>query len=88
LLVAENQSVPVVWPFGTFWDDSTATLHLADGTDARIGDQLSGGGGFESLDAVSATVGPDQAKQLRPCASPVAGDQVAVFNPDEVLAIN
>jgi hypothetical protein len=84
LLVAGDQSYPVVWPYGSSWVDGDASLRLADGQVVAIGQKVSGGGGFESIDAVSATVGRDQAEQLRPCAAGVS-DQIAVFNPDASL---
>ena len=37
--------VPIVWPFGTTFEQERVTVHLPDGRPVRAGDTISAGGG-------------------------------------------
>lgn len=71
----------VLWPSRTRWDDNTQVLELPHGKRARLGDELSGGGGsFGGLGDHEWAASP-AGRALAHCQAP--GTEVKVFNTDE-----
>jgi hypothetical protein len=71
------RGMPVVWPHGTAWDERAEQVVLRDGSLARPGSRLDGGGGFDSQ--ALRLVDSDKARALiRRCLG--ATREVAVFN--------
>lgn len=48
----EGNRYPVLWPYGTTWDEDTSSVVLADGSVLALGDELSGGGGYLYPDTI------------------------------------
>jgi heat shock protein HslJ len=42
----EGNRYPVLWPYGTTWDEDTSSVALADGTKLALGGEVYGGGGY------------------------------------------
>ena len=50
--VFQGNRYPVLWPYGTTWDEGTSTVVLPDGTELEIGGEVSGGGGYLYPDTI------------------------------------
>ncbi|WP_432573026.1 hypothetical protein [Kineococcus sp. SYSU DK005] len=59
----------VIWPEGTTWDASTATLTLADGDTVELGEELHTGGGSISPHLLAAD-SEELAQALTDCKAP------------------
>ncbi len=70
---------PVVWPYGTEASEDGQTLSLADGTEVRVGDRVSGGGGYSSRDSLLHLGIPDE------CFGP--NGEIAVFNASSPIEV-
>ena len=70
--------MPVVWPDSTRWDTDEQALTLPSGDVARVGVNLTGGGGYMQLAAIADLFGKKVADAARPCLGPTG--EVAVFN--------
>ena len=80
-------SPAVIWPTGTEWDEDAGAVRLPDGTIAKVGDRVSGGGGTLSDENVADVFNDELAKAARACDLDGHGGAV-VFNPDAVLAVD
>jgi hypothetical protein len=80
LLEQDGISYPVVWPVGTKGTADGPGVDLADGTTVRIGQQVSGGGGYHQAGAYMGDV------VVPPECIPSSGE-VAVYNPTEALVV-
>lgn len=63
----------VIWPAGTTWDASTATLTFADGSSSRVGEDLQIGGGTWKAAQV-ADLSPQAAQALTDCGASLDQD--------------
>jgi hypothetical protein len=79
-------SPAVIWPTGTEWDADARAVRLPEGTIARIGDRVRGGGGTLSDENVADVFGDELARAVRACALNDQGGAV-VFNTDAVLDV-
>ncbi len=69
--------MPVVWPHGTTWDERNQQVVLRDGSVARPGSRLYGGGGYDSDGARG--IDSEEARALiQRCLGETR--EVAVFN--------
>lgn len=75
-LAAEGRRYPVVWPSGASAERSPFVVTFADGSTAREGDVVSGGGGY-----ISAQTLPE----LAACSET---GEVAVYNQHETVTVN
>lgn len=48
----EGNRYPVLWPYGTTWDEVTSSVVLPDGTEFAIGGEVDGGGGYLHPDTI------------------------------------
>lgn len=69
---------PVVWPHGTWWDESDSAVVLPDGTHVHEGDVVHGGGGYHS-GALEEYTTAEGASLVLECVDNTYGE-VAVFN--------
>jgi len=69
--------MPVVWPHGTTWDGRNQQVVLRDGSVARAGNRLRGGGGYHS-DGAGGVDGEEGRALIRRCLAETR--EVAVFN--------
>lgn len=79
LLVGE---FPVVWPYGTTWDEDAQAVRLSDGRVVALGDRVSGGGGYPYLSDLRS----EFAKPLADCPTNEYGE-VAMFNAGERITV-
>lgn len=83
LLVAGQYRWAIVWPTGTTATRDPFRLVLPDGSVAREGSRVEGGGGFYSL--------PDHAEFIEQFGVPgpclVGRQELAVFNPNEAVTV-
>jgi hypothetical protein len=80
LLEQDGISYPVVWPVGTKGTADGPGVDLADGTTVRVGQQVSGGGGYRKAGAYMGDV------VVPPECIPSSGE-VAVYNSTEALVV-
>jgi hypothetical protein len=74
----DGVTYPVVWPAGTVAADDGDGVVLPDGTRARIGDTISGGGGYLQASSLDFAI---------PAACTPETGEVAVFNPNEDVQV-
>lgn len=48
----DGNRYPVLWPYGTTWDENTSSVVLPDGTEFAIGGDVYGGGGYLYPDTI------------------------------------
>lgn len=48
----EGNRYPVLWPYGTTWDEDSSSVVLPDGTELTIGGEVYGGGGYLYPDTI------------------------------------
>lgn len=48
----EGNRYPVLWPYGTTWDDDASSVVLPDGTTIELGGEVDGGGGYLYADTI------------------------------------
>lgn len=73
---------PVVWPHGTRWDSDRQVLRF-EGGEARIGDHVSGGGGWSQPQYFKDS---DIRNALERCDG--ESNEIGAFNRDEILEVN
>lgn len=73
---------PVVWPYGTTWDEDAQAVRLSDGRVVALGDRVSGGGGYPYLSDLRS----EFAKPLADCPTNEYGE-VAMFNAGERITV-
>lgn len=73
----EGGRYPVVWPVGTTGTPDGPGVVLPDGTVARVGDEVTGGGGYREV--------ADDYEIPSGCRSALGG--VAVYNPGEPVEV-
>lgn len=60
---------PLLWPYGSTWEDSPAGVRLADGTFVPVGASFSAAGGMHGIDRLTAEGHhPDVAERASECA--------------------
>lgn len=74
-LGSESLRYPIVWPAGTVGVADGPGVRLPDGSVARVGDTVAGGGGFVS----------DPGFGIPPACAPT--DEVATFNPNSEVTV-
>lgn len=53
----EGNRYPVLWPYGTTWDDDSSSVVLPDGTTIALGGEVYGGGGYLYADTIGGYTG-------------------------------
>jgi len=72
---ARYAPLPIVWPYGTLWEEDPAGVRLADGTFVPVGAEITAAGGGHDIDRL---VGLGHAESVAGRARQCAGDDVEV----------
>lgn len=76
----DGRRYPVVWPFGTEWDEAQQAVILPNTSRVRAGDSIEAAGAYTNLTQLDGMTGPDGRTQIERCSGNLA--EIAVVDND------
>ncbi|MFK7919688.1 MAG: hypothetical protein AB8G14_16555 [Ilumatobacter sp.] len=80
-----DERYPVLWPAGTSWNASDASVRLVSGASVGLGEEVSGVGGYLPADTLAAVARSEAAQALTECVDNEFGEVAVVNNTDDAI---